>query len=267
MSKSHVLLVDAGSYFIKRVFHAAIRGGDTLEDAVETVFLSITRAITDFDIQYALCAFDSDTGEPWQRHIYAGYESKYDSLPAEFKECVPVIKEGLHQMGIRSITIPCYEADDLLASSARSLASADINVQVLSSDPDLAQLDDERIEILDFDGVIRDRHWVYRRFGISPTQLADYIALVGGRNWNRGVTGIGPKRARLLLSEYQNLESLVVAAHMGQLPSAIGNALITEGDDAIKRKTLSKVRTDLLLGLSLSQLNIEANLHEPIDLT
>jgi len=57
--------------------------------------------------------------------------------------------------------------------------------------------------------LIFDEASVLQKYGIKPTQMVDYKALVGDPSDNYpGVAGIGPKTAVTLINEYGSLEEI-----------------------------------------------------------
>src|SRR3954469_8745513 len=111
------------------------------------------------------------------------------------------IKALTRAMGLAGIEQDGVESDDLLASEAVSLARQGHDVVIVSSDKDFAQIVDERITIMlpppsanpKLGWRRLDAAGVLEKFGVPPSQIADYLALVGDTSDNiHGLEGVGP---------------------------------------------------------------------------
>jgi 5'-3' exonuclease len=103
------------------------------------------------------------------------------------------------------------EADDALASAAH-LAAADprvLKVCIWTPDKDLAQCvrGDRVVQIDRRAGAIRDANEVKKKFGVDPTLVPDFLALVGdSADGYPGIPGIGKISAARLLNQYGQIE-------------------------------------------------------------
>jgi len=150
------------------------------------------------------------------------------------------------------------ESDDLLAAEAVALARAGHEVLIVSSDKDFAQIVDERIKILlppptanpKLGWQVRDAAGVREKFGVPPSQIADYLALVGDTSDNiPGINGVGPKTASKWLAEWGSLEGVI--AHAADLqPERFRAAVASEVDKSrrnLKLTTLNVALPSLVL--------------------
>jgi DNA polymerase I len=124
-------------------------------------------------------------------------------------------------MGLGGIEQDGVESDDLLASDAAALAGRGPEVLIVSSDKDFAQIVGDRIRIMlppptanpKLGWRLMDAAGVVEKFGVPPSQIADYLALVGDTSDNiPGVGGVGPKTAAKWLAEFGSLEGVIGAA-------------------------------------------------------
>ena len=89
-----------------------------------------------------------DLKEPTFRHqMYEAYKGTRKPMPEELHEQVALMKEVLTAMGVPILTLPGYEADDILGTVAKRSQKEGIEVSVVSGDRDLLQLADEHIKI------------------------------------------------------------------------------------------------------------------------
>jgi 5'-3' exonuclease len=139
------------------------------------------------------------------------------------------------------------EADDALASAAH-LAAKDERVQkvcIWTPDKDLAQcvVGDRVVQVDGRRGVIRDAEAVRIKFGVAPSYIPDYLALVGdAADGYPGITGYGPRTAARLINQYGPLEDF---------PPEILN---DNRENALLFKNLAKLRTDAPLFSDVEQL-------------
>ena len=110
-------------------------------------FLNIMFKIIDEEKpDYITVAFDLK--EPTFRHkMYAEYKGTRKPMPEELHKQVPLIKETLKAMGIKTVELAGYEADDLLGTLAGLGEKKGLDVSVLSGDRDLLQLATKKVKI------------------------------------------------------------------------------------------------------------------------
>lgn len=152
-----------------------------------------------------------DLGESEERvKLHAEYKAQRKPMPDPLRQQIEPIKTLTRAMGLAGIEQQGVESDDLLASEAVSLAKAGHDVVIVSSDKDFAQIVDDRIKIMlpppsanpKLGWRLLDATGVQEKFGVPPTQIAHYLALVGDTSDNiPGLEGVGPKTAAKWLAE------------------------------------------------------------------
>jgi DNA polymerase-1 len=149
------------------------------------------------------------------------YKAQREEMPEALEKQVPVIKALTRAMGLRGIELDGVESDDLLASEAVTLSRRGDDVVIVSSDKDFAQVVGERIRIMlppptanpKLGWRLMDAAGVAEKFGVPPSRIADYLALVGDTSDNiPGLAGVGPKTAAKWLAEFGSLEGVLAAA-------------------------------------------------------
>src|SRR6478736_9898776 len=122
------------------------------------------------------------------------------------------IEEALTSMGIVVWPMVELEADDALASAAH-LAAGDprvLKVCIWTPDKDLAQCvsEDRVVQVDSRAGTIRDSNEVYKKFGVKPALIPDFLALVGdSADGYPGIAGIGKTGAARLLTRHGAIEN------------------------------------------------------------
>jgi len=150
------------------------------------------------------------------------------------------LEDALGWMGVTVWPMVELEADDALASAAY-LAAKDkrvLKVCIWTPDKDLAQCvtDDRVVQIDRRAKIIRDEAGVKKKFGVSPSLIPDYLALVGdSADGYPGIKGIGSTGAARLVNEYGPIE---------KFPK---NVLGENRDNALLFKKLATLRTDAKL--------------------
>jgi len=156
--------------------------------------------------------------------LHAEYKAQRAEMPEALQKQIDPIKAFTRAMGLVGIEQDGVESDDLLASQAVALAQAGHEVLIVSADKDFAQIVDDRIKILlpppsanpKLGWRVLDAAGVKEKFGVPPSQIADYLALVGDTSDNiPGITGVGPKTAAKWLAEFGSLEGVI--SHAGEL--------------------------------------------------
>lgn len=187
--------------------------------------------------------------------LLPGYKAQREEMPEALERQLPVIKQLTRAMGHVGIEQDGVESDDLLASQAVALAQAGHDVRVVSSDKDFAQIVDHRIQMLLPPPTANpklgwrrlDAAGVREKFGVPPSLIADYLALVGDTSDNiAGVAGVGPKTAAKWLLEYGSLDGVLQAADQLK-PERFRTAVALDAE----RLRLNRRLTTLNLGLAV----------------
>ncbi|MBO3725753.1 DNA polymerase I [Actinomyces bowdenii] len=205
-------------------------------------------------------AFDLPGGT-FRTEEYAEYKGTRDETPQPFIGQVELIEEVLRAMGVRTITAPGYEADDILATLAASAQEEGLEVLVCSGDRDSFQTVTERCTVLyPVKGVSTLRRMTPReveeRYGVTPERYPDLAALVGETSDNLpGVPGVGPKTAAKWIGLYDGLEGVI--AHAEQIKGKAGQSLRDHIGDVLRNRRLNRLVTDLDLGLDIADLRLE----------
>jgi DNA polymerase-1 len=179
------------------------------------------------------------------------------------------ISQILDAYRIPILSLPGYEADDVIGTLVARSVEAGVNVVVVSGDKDFQQLVKPGVWLLNpgRGGPANvEEHWVGvenadERLGVAPEYVTDYLALVGDSSDNiPGVRGIGDKTAVELVKQYGHLESIL--AHTGEITKKRPReALVEHADNARLSKELVTIRTDLEVPFDLDSLGIKTPDH------
>jgi DNA polymerase-1 len=177
--------------------------------------------LQDLEKPDAMLVFFDLGGSQHRLALHPEYKAQRKETPEPLEKQMPVIKELTRAMGLVGIELDGVESDDLLASQARMLAAAGHEVLIVSADKDFAQCVDDRIKILLPPPTANpklgwrrlDTAGVREKFGVPPSQIAEYLALIGDTSDNiPGIEGVGPKTAAKWFAEFKTLEGILAAA-------------------------------------------------------
>ena len=184
--------------------------------------------------------------ESFRNELWAGYKTSEGMEPALLAQFHP-LEDALSAMGVAVWPMTELEADDALASAAR-IASEDQTVRrvcIWTPDKDLAQCirGDHVVQVDRRSRKIRDAEAVREKFGVEPTLIPDFLALVGdAADGYPGIAGIGPVSAARLLNKHGIIENF---------PAAV---LGEKREPALLFKQLATLRTDAQLFRSVDEL-------------
>src|SRR6478735_6045819 len=125
--------------------------------------------------------------------------------------------------------------------------SAGFEVAIVTGDKDFFQLVHDGIKVYNpkEEGTWYDADGVKEKFGVTPEQVVDVLALMGDSIDNiKGVPGIGEKGARDLIAQYGTLENLI--AHAGEVKNKrYREGLLANIDNARQSRELARIRIDV----------------------
>lgn len=169
---------------------------------------SIVRAGTADPIIMAV--FDAPCGRGYRQNIYPDYKGQRPPTPDALREQFPRCRELAEALGFGALDYPGYEADDVIGTLVSKLRHRQRAVTIVTGDKDLAQLlgPDDR-----WYNPMRQSVMAYgdvsRRFGVGPSQIADWLALTGDVSDNiPGVPGVGPRTASRLLRKHRCIDGV-----------------------------------------------------------
>ncbi|MFB1030429.1 MAG: DNA polymerase I, partial [Thauera sp.] len=224
-----LLLVDGSSY-LYRAFHAMpdlrnSQGEPT--GAIYGVLNMLRRLDSDtkaHDIAYKACVFDAK-GKTFRDDWYPEYKAHRPPMPEDLVAQIEPIHACVQASGWPILTIEGVEADDVIGTLARHAAAQGLSVLVSTGDKDLAQLVDAQVTLVNtMSNETLDEAGVLEKFGVPPTRIVDYLALIGDAVDNvPGVAKVGPKTAVKWLAQYGSLDGVIAAA--GEIGGVVGENL------------------------------------------
>jgi DNA polymerase-1 len=178
------------------------------------------------------------------------------------------IRQIVETMSIPIFEQEGYEADDLLGTLARQAGERGIDTLIVTGDSDILQLADAHTRVLTSrwrfsDTVIYDEEGVQQKYGLAPSQLADYKGMMGDKSDNiPGVRGVGEKTATKLLQQYDTLEGIY--EHLEEVQSRFRSKLEAQRDKAFLSRRLGTIKCDAPVELDLDACRVRSFDREPV---
>ncbi len=259
-----VLLLVDGNALVHRAFHAlppltTSKTGEMV-NAVYGFANTLFKVVSSVKPSHWAIAFDYPA--PTFRHkLYEKYKAQRPPTPEELKGQIRRVHDLAAALGMPIFEIKGFEADDVLGTLATRAHAAGIAAAILTGDRDLLQVISPGITVLlpgrNFsDAITYDAEAVVARFGVEPSQLTSYKALVGDASDNiPGVPGIGEKTAAKLLNTFGDLDSIF--EHLPDvMPQRVQTSLAESKELAETGRRLSTIVTDVPLEFSLDDCRI-----------
>jgi DNA polymerase I len=161
----------------------------------------------------AVC-FDTKGGT-YRSDIVPEYKANRPIPPSSLIEQSKHIREILSYLEVPWFEKVGFEADDLLATFAYQLTEKKYQVYIYSGDKDLLQIISPTIHVLvpvlkQKEPLEADELFVFEKYGVYPSQIVDFKALVGDPSDNvKGVPKIGPKTASKMLQKYSSIQGIL----------------------------------------------------------
>jgi len=205
-----------------------------------------------------------DAGLSFRDVEYPEYKATREKMPDDLRASLGRIRDILDGFNDPVVELDGYEADDVIGTLAVKARNQGLEAVIVSGDKDFYQLIGPGIHLLNpgrggTTGVVSE--WVtednaIEKFGVSPSQVADYLALVGDSSDNvPGAPGIGQKTAEALLQDYKDIEELIGNAADLKPPRA-SRSLQENAETVRLSKRLVTIMTDLDVPLDLESLKV-----------
>jgi len=253
------LYIIDGYYFIHKAFSAPIQHQFTapsgeLTTATYIFTTSLLKILREQKPDALIVAMEGG-GQSFRRALDENYKVNRSRSSDSFRIQVRRIEEILEAMNIPVLRADGFEADDIIGTIAKKADHARYNVLICSNDKDMLQLVDHNVKIFNTKtGETTDILEVVRKYGISPTQFIDYLALQGDPADNvPGVPGVGSKTAGLWITKYGSIENIL--EHTGELGKK-GQVLSERKDRLLLSKKLVTIDCDVPISFSCDELSV-----------
>jgi len=254
------LMVVDGNSLMHRAFYAlpllTNKSGE-YTNAVYGFFSMLISALDSLKPDFLAIAFDKK-GKTFRHNMYADYKAKRKATPEELIPQFGMLKNTLGKIGIESLELEGYEADDLLGVLSKLASKNNINSALLTGDKDAFQLVSDTCNVmLTRKGVseleIFDIKKLDEIYALVPEQIIDLKGFMGDSSDNiPGVPGVGEKTALKLLLSYKNMEG--VYENIEELKGKLKEKIEDNKEMAYLSRKLAKIDVDAPIEVSLENL-------------
>ncbi len=253
MKKENRLILIDGSAYIFRAYYALppmSRKDGTPVNAVFGFTNMLVKLIEDYKEEKLIVIFDA-ARENFRNKIFPEYKANRGETPEDLIPQFDLIKKCVEAFKIPQLEIEGFEADDIIGSYSNLASKLKISSLIVSSDKDLMQLVNEKVEMLD---PMKNKKIgipeVIEKFGVEPKKVIQIQALTGDKVDNiPGAPGIGPKTALELIKEFGDIENLIKNAN--KIKQEKRKNIIKDSQDDI-RVSLKLVSLDKKINLPLA---------------
>ncbi len=263
-SKRHLILLD-GNALLHRAWHAIPPLSTPNGVVVNAVygFANIIEKILDEKKPTAIVVAWDLPGGTFRDEVFEDYKAHREEKEQELYDQIPMIQEMLVKYGVESVSVPGFEADDIIGSFAKQNAGPDCIVEIITGDMDSMQLVDKNIFVTAFvKGLSETKKYdidaVVERYGLKPEQLIDLKTLMGDPSDNiPGLAGVGKKTATDLLVSYGTIKGILEAISRGEVKPSIAKKFEGQEERTEQMRTLATVVTTMKLPLSFEEISLK----------
>jgi 5'-3' exonuclease len=241
------MLLDSASLYFRAYYGIpeSVKAPDgTPVNAVRGFLDMVSTLVTRYGPGGLVACLDYDWRPAWRVELIPSYKAHRvvdaaqpgpdgvwpEETPDTLAPQVPVILDVLAALGIATVGVAGYEADDVIGTLATSPPDGCSGVDIVTGDRDLFQLiDDERAVRVLYTGrgvaklEVFDDAAVRAKYGVSGSLYADLAVLRGDPSDGLpGVAGIGEKTAAGLMARFGSVDGILTALDAGDAGLSAG---------------------------------------------
>ena len=255
-----IVLVD-GNNLLYRSYFATAYSGNLMKNskgfptnALYGFINMINKIIVDEKPEYMMVAFDK--GKTFRHEKYTTYKGTRAETPDDLIKQFKLSRELCSALGIKSLEIDNYEADDIIGTFAKRANVDNLDALIISSDKDLLQLITPNVKVKllkTHDFIMMDENEFKNTYGLDPIRMIDLKALMGDASDNiPGVKGIGEKTAIKLLQEYGSLDG--VYKSIDSIKGSVHDKLVLDKENAYMSYDLATIYKEVPIDTSLDSI-------------
>ncbi len=242
------ILVDGSSYLF-RAYHALpplanSKGEPT--GAIYGVLNMLKKLMKEYQPQHIAVVFDPK-GKTFRHKLYPDYKANRTVMPDELRVQIQPLFTAIKALGLPLVVVDEVEADDVIGTLAIGMEKKGYPVVISTGDKDMAQLVNDKITLINtMTEEMLDPEGVFKKFGVPPHLIIDYLSLMGDTSDNiPGVPKVGPKTAAKWLNEFGSLANIV--KHADQVKGKVGENLRTHLKELPLAQKLVTIKLDVEL--------------------
>ncbi len=268
-----VFLIDSMSH-IFRAFYAPMANraaplANSKGQVTQAVYIftnMLRKLIQDEQPKYIAAIFESKE-KTFRHEAFSDYKANRQQMPEDLSSQMPYIQRLCEAYNIPMISLPGFEADDVIGALAVQAAAQGLQAVIVSNDKDMCQLVHDPLVVCmrQNSQIVKrrepvppiewcDEAWVAKKFGVPASQLVDLLGLMGDSIDNiPGAPGVGPKGAVQIIQQFGSIENAL--EHWEEIKhKSYRESLRSNADLIRKSRELAQIRTDLDVHLDLNQL-------------
>jgi DNA polymerase-1 len=250
------LFVVDGPGYLYRAYHALPYLSNSKGQPSNAVFGMSTmlwKLLRDENPEYAAVAWDPP-GPTFREAKLPTYKETRPGMPDDLRSQIALVMRVFEALRLPLLEVPGFEADDVLGTLVERMKSDPVEVVLVTSDKDMLQLVSSRVRVLSTNArgepVWYDEAAVTAKWGVTPTQIPDLLALMGDSIDNiPGVAGIGEKTAVKLISQFGSVSRLY--ENLTLVPGKLREALAANRQAALLSREIATVSTRVPIAQTL----------------
>jgi DNA polymerase I len=250
-----LVLVDGSSYLF-RAYHALppLTNSKGLPTGAVYGVLNMLRKLMKEQASAQIVVIFDSKEKNFRHQLYPAYKANRAVMPDELQVQIQPLFAAIRALGLPLVVIDGVEADDVIGSLAKQAQQQGLSVLISTGDKDLAQLVNAQVTLVNtMTQQMLDEEGVQKKFGVTPAQIVDYLALTGDSVDNvPGVPGVGPKTAANWLQKYHSLDNLL--KNKDQIAGKVGENLRNNLEQVQMGRELVTIRTDIPMPQTVEQL-------------
>src|SRR5438552_4547371 len=271
-----VFLIDSMSHIFRAFYAPLANRAAPLQTSkgqvTQAVFIftnMLRKLLQDEKPEYIAAVFES--GEKTFRHeSFSEYKANRLQMPDDLASQLPYIRQLCEAYNVPMISVPGYEADDVLGTLAVQAADQGLQAVIVSNDKDMCQLVQDPLIVCmrQNSQVIKrkepvppiewcDEAWVEKKFGVPADKVVDLLGLMGDSVDNiPGAASVGPKGAVQIIQDYGSIDNAL--EHAEEIKNKRYRESLRDNAELIRKsRELAQIKIDVDIGLDLEQLQIK----------
>jgi DNA polymerase-1 len=268
-----VFLIDSMSH-IFRAFFAPLANRaaplmTTKGQVTQAVYIftnMLRKLLQDEKPKYIAAIFESKE-KTFRHESFAAYKANREQMPDDLASQLPYIRRLCEAYNIPMISVPGFEADDVIGTLAVQAAKRGLQAVIVSNDKDMCQLVRDPLVVCmrQNSQVVKrkepvppiewcDEAWVEKKFGVPANKLVDLLGLMGDSIDNiPGAPGVGPKGAAQIVQDFGSIDNALL--HWEEIKNKRYRESLRDNADLIRKsRELAEIKIDISIELDLELL-------------
>src|SRR6478672_4777739 len=268
-----VFLIDSMSHIFRAYFaplaNRAAPLMTTKGQVTQAVYIftnMLRKLLQDEQPTYIAAIFESKE-KTFRHESFSAYKANREQMPDDLASQLPYIKRLCEAYNIPMISVPGFEADDVIGTLVTQAANRGLQAVIVSNDKDMCQLVRDPLVVCmrQNSQVVKrkepvppiewcDQAWVEKKFGVPANQLVDLLGLMGDSIDNiPGAPGVGPKGAAQIIQDYGSIDNALT--HWEEIKNKRYRESLRDNAELIRKsRELAEIKTDIDIELNLAEL-------------